>query len=227
MTWRESQASSRRRLVESFSENEAKRYDEIVGILTEADRKAYISDLETVFSFKHGLSVLDVGAGTGAMCQLLSEIEGLHITALEPAKEMLKRLRNNCNLKNVTKVEGFSDCFQDRQHFRNCEFDVIISRQLCNGLYDPLQAFRNWHFWLKPKGIVLILDGFYQRSSWSGIWKNEVDLLPLSAFQSIALLPYLLEQAGFHIEAVKLMASVNELPSTKTERFLISARKQS
>ena len=28
------------------------------------------------------------------------------------------------------------------------QFDVIVSRQLGNGLFDPLTPFKNWRYWL-------------------------------------------------------------------------------
>jgi hypothetical protein len=101
-----------------------------------------------------------------------------------------------------------------------------VSRQLVNGLFDPLTAFRNWHHWLSPDGAVVVIDGVYGRSSWTGIWEEDVDVLPLSACQSTALAPYLLEIAGFRIEAVRWMEAVNKLPSTRTNRYVVVARKR-
>lgn len=73
--------------------------------------------------------------------------------------------------------------------------------------------------------MVLAIDGLYGRSSWTGIWQEDIDVLPLSACQSTALTPYLLEIAGFRIEAVRWMEAVNELPSTRTKRYVVVARK--
>jgi hypothetical protein len=101
-----------------------------------------------------------------------------------------------------------------------------VSRQLVNGSFDPLTAFRNWHDWLSPDGAVVVIDGVYDRSSWTGIWEEDVDVLPLSACQSTALAPYLLEIAGFRIEAVRWMEAVNKLPSTRTNRYVVVARKR-
>ena len=50
-------------------------------------------------------------------------------------------------------------------------------------------------------------------------------MLPLATCQSLALTPYLLEAIGFQIEAVELMDAVNKLPSTKTTRYVVVARK--
>ena len=54
---------------------------------------------------------------------------------------------------------------------------------------------------------------------------TEVDVLPLSATQSTASVAYLLEAAGFKVEAVRWMDAVNALPSTRTARYVVVARK--
>ena len=128
-------------------------------------------------------------------------------------------------MQGVVTVEGFCDNIGDRHHFNAAQFGAIVSRQLVNGLFDPLTAFRNWHYWLSPDGAVVVIDGVYGRSSWTGIWQEDVDVLPLSSCQSTALAPYLLEIAGFRIETVRWMEAVNKLPSTRTQRYVVVARK--
>lgn len=51
------------------------------------------------------------------------------------------------------------------------------------------------------------------------------DVLPLAASQSIATFPYLLERVGFRIETVEMMAAVNALPTTRTQRYVVIAKK--
>lgn len=225
MDWRPSQADSRDRYLTKFDMAEADRYDQSVGQLSRQDEDAYLSDLGRLLQFREGMMVLDVGAGTGALCGVLSRVPGLAITAMEPAPAMLAKLRNQANLHGVATVEGFCDGIADRDHFNAAQFDAIVSRQLVNGLFDPLTAFRNWRHWLSPDGAVVVIDGLYSRAAWTGVWEEEVDVLPLSACQSTALAPYLLETAGFRIEAVQWMDSVNRLPSTKTKRYVVVARK--
>lgn len=47
--------------------------------------------------------------------------------------------------------------------------------------------------------------------------------VPLSACQSTAAVPYLLEVDCFRVEAVRMMEAVNALPSTRTRRYVIVA----
>jgi len=227
MRWRDSQDDSRRRYLAKFDAAEAERYDTVVGTLAREDEDAYLSDLTGVLRLMPGMQVLDAGAGTGTLTRILVRSPGLGLTALEPAPAMLARLRARPELQGVTALEGFCDAAADRALFAPARFDVIASRQLVNGLYDPLVAFANWHCWLKPAGAVLVIDGLYERAAWSGTWAEEVDVLPVAACQSTALVPYLLERSGFTIEAVRLMDAVNRRPSTRTPRYLVVARKRS
>lgn len=224
MNWRCSRAESRSRYLAKFDAAEVDRYDASVGTLSGADEEAYQSDLVPVLTPRAGAAVLDVGAGTGAMSGILARQPGLSITALEPAPAMLARLRGKANLTGVTTVEGFCDALEDRGHFAAAQFDVIVSRQLVNGLYDPLTAFSNWRHWLAPRGAVVVIEGIYGRSAWTGIWQEEVDVLPLAACQGTAATPYLLEAAGFRIETVRWMEAVNRLPATRTPRYMVVAR---
>jgi SAM-dependent methyltransferase len=225
MTWRDSRATVRDRHRNKFDAVEAERYDASVGRLTREDEDAYLSDLRRVFRFDAGMQILDAGAGTGTLSSLLTRIDGLSITALEPAPAMLARLTSRPGLEGVRAVEGFCDAPGDRGLFREGEFDAIFSRQLGNGLFDPLAAFENWRHWLKPGGAVVFIDGLYDRAAWSGIWEEEVDALPLSACRTTALVPYLLEAAGFGVEAVQVMQSANAQPSTRTTRYVVVARR--
>jgi SAM-dependent methyltransferase len=137
---------------------------------------------------------------------------------------MLAILRGNPRLRAVATVEGFCDALEDRPLFPEGRFDAILSRQLVNGLYDPLCAFANWAHWLKPGGAVLVIDGTYGRDAWTGVWSEEVDVLPLSACQGCATVPYLLEAAGFRVEVVRWMDAVNRRPATRTPRYAVLAR---
>ncbi|MBS0206182.1 MAG: class I SAM-dependent methyltransferase [Planctomycetes bacterium] len=223
MTWRGTQSASRERYLAKYDLEEVERFDGWIRQLTDDDNRACLSDIG--FTFRPRMTVLDVGAGTGAMCQSLSLIPDLTITALEPSPAMLAKLRSKPELRIAKVVEGFCDSVQDRQLFDANSFDVLVSRQLVNGLFDPLAAFRNWHAWLKPGGTVIAIDGLFDRTAWTERWQEELDLLPMSACRSMAMTPYLLEQAGFQIQSVGFMQATNARPSTRTPRYLVTATK--
>lgn len=225
MKWRSDQSASRQRYREKYDAAEAERYDSSVGHIDHEDEAAYLSDLAEVFTFEAGARVLDAGAGTGTLCKMLSRLDGLALTALEPAPAMLAKLESKADLDGVRGVEGFCDSLDDRGLFGADEFDVVVSRQLANCFFDPLAAFANWVHWLKPGGAVVLIDGLYGRAAWTGIWEEEVDTLPLSACQTTAMIPYLLESVGFVIKTVAPMLRANERPSTMTTRYVIVAEK--
>jgi SAM-dependent methyltransferase len=227
MKWRGDRAASRERYRQKYNAAEADRYDSSVGKLEREDEAAYLADLGELFTFEAGMQVLDAGAGTGTLCKMLSRVDGLALTALEPAPAMLAKLEGKTELKGVRAVEGFCDSLDDRSLFEQGEFDVVISRQLANCFFDPLAAFSNWYHWLKPTGAVVLIDGLYGRSAWAGIWEEEVDILPLSACQTTAMIPYLLESVGFLIKAVAPLLQANERPSTRTTRYVTVAERPS
>ncbi len=160
-----------------------------------------------------------------ALCLSLVRFPGLNITALEPCPAMSHLLAGKPELAGVTRVRGFCDQATDQSHFPTNTFDRIVSRQLANGLYDPITAFRNWYAWLKPGGMVVVMDGLYDRDAWSGCWPGVVDTLPLSACRTTATVPYLLEVAGFRIDSVGPMERTNALPTTRTQRYIVAATK--
>ncbi|WP_157605977.1 class I SAM-dependent methyltransferase [Schlesneria paludicola] len=225
MNWRGSQAESRRRYLVKYDAEEVDRYDAWLLQRTREDEDACLADIASAFQFQPGMSVLDVGAGAGTLCRTLALIPGLSLTALEPSPAMRAKLQAKHELQDVVVVDGFCDSDDDRLLFDQAAFDVIVSRQLANGLFDPLAAFRNWRDWLKPGGSVLLIDGLFDRTDWAGRWQEEVDVLPQSACRTMAMVPYLLEQVGFQIESVGLMNATNAMSSATVVRYLVVASK--
>ena len=227
MNWQARRVAARGRVAGKYDAAEAQAYAMVQGLgwLAPAEEDAYLDDLRRVVRFPPGSRVLDAGAGTGVMCSLLRRLPSLELTALEPSPAMLAVLRAKPELATVTTVAGYCDEPGDADRFAAAQFDVIVSRQLVNGLFDPLLAFRHWYRWLQPGGAVVVIDGLYGRDGWTGRWEDEVDVLPLAATQSTATIPYLLEACGFEVAAVERMAAVNALPVTRTARYVVVARK--
>ncbi len=223
--WRPAQEEYRQHYLKRCTEEEALRYHKLAGHLAADDVAACNQDLADVFTFAKGMSVLDAGAGTGTLSRMLIKLPDVKLTALEPAASMMALLRQDHELEEVFTVQGFCDSSADEQLFAAADFDVVASRMVINTLYDPLAAFRNWFQWLVPGGAVVLMDGLFSPDAWTRDWRQDVDVLPVSACQSTATVPYLLESAGFHIESVKPMSRTNSRPSTRTPRFLVIARK--
>ncbi len=226
LNFREPQSNSRQRYLAMYDIDKAAKYDAGVDALGDADHDACVADLKRCVNFSDMMSVLDAGSGTGALCLALVRMPGLHITALEPSSSMIDLLRARAELQGVNTVQGFCDHAEDLALFSPETFDLIASRLLVNNLFDPLAAFRNWSHWLRPGGLVVVMDGLFDRRDWQGEWNEFVDQLPLSACRTTATVPYLLEQAGFQVEHVGLMDQTNAILSTKTCRYIVVASKQ-
>ncbi len=227
MSFRDIQSICRMRYLAMYDAVEASKYNAWVDAMTDADHDACIADLKHCVEFFGGMAVLDAGSGTGPLCLALVRIPGLNITALEPSSPMIDLLKSKPELAGVTTVQGFCDHAADASIFNASSFDLIASRLLVNNLFDPLAAFRNWKHWLLPGGLVVIMDGLFGREDRKGEWQRFVDDLPLSACGTTALVPYLLEQLGFHVEYAGLMNHTNAMPSTRTKRYIVAARKPS
>ena len=225
VTYRLSQQESRERYLAGYDAHEALRNDAWVTELTSADHDAYLADLCAHVAFCEGMHVLDAGSGTGGLCLTLVRMAGLCLTALEPSPAMSDLLKAKPELEEVSVVNGFCDHLDDRSQFDAEAFDVIVSRQLVNCLYDPCAAFENWSYWLRDGGTVVVMDGLFDRQAWTGNWDGFVDTLPLSACQTTATVPYLLEQCGFCVQHAGMMAHTNLLASTRTKRYLVVAVK--
>ncbi|HEX6572843.1 MAG TPA: GNAT family N-acetyltransferase [Steroidobacteraceae bacterium] len=223
--WQARRAAARGRHAARYDATEARTYGSTQGLgwLTAAEQDAYLEDLRPIIDLEPGAAVLDVGAGTGVLCSVCSRLPGLELTALEPSSAMLDVLRSRPELAHVTTVQGSCDTPDDEALFPAARFDVIASRQVVNGLYDPLAAFRCWRRWLRPGGAVLVIDGLYGRDGWRGAWEEEIDALPLSACQTMATVPYLLDASGFRVRVVQRMATVNALSTTRTPRYVVVA----
>jgi SAM-dependent methyltransferase len=204
---------------------EASKYNTWVDAMHDADHDACISDLKRCVKFSDNMAVLDAGSGTGALSMALVRIPGLNVTALEPCTPMIDLLKAKPALSGVKIVQGFCDHEDDVSLFGSETFNLIASRLLVNNLFDPLAAFRNWKVWLRPGGSVVVMDGLFDRGGWAGEWSKFVDALPLSACQTTATVPYLLEQIGLHVEHVGLMDHTNAMPSTRTKRYMVVATK--
>jgi SAM-dependent methyltransferase len=225
MNWRITQAESRQRYLTKYDTSEVEAYEHWIRQLTNEDDDACLRDIQSVFSFKSAMTVLDAGSGSGAMSKTLLRVPGLTIHAIEPSPAMIAMFRTKEELNGVNVKEGFCDAIEDRSHFQQGTFDVVVSRQLVNGLFDPLVAFQNWHHWLKPGGTVIALDGLFDRTGWTGRWQEEVDVLPMSSCRSTATIPYLLENSGFDVISVQLMTLTNARPTVKTQRYCVVATK--
>ena len=103
-------------------------------------------------------TVLDVGAGTGALSLLAAEL-GHRVTALDLSEAMLARARAKAAERalEVTFVHGAAEDPPDGP------FDAVMERHVSWTLSDPVDAFRAWRGVTRPGGRLIVFGG-----SWAG-----------------------------------------------------------
>ena len=77
MSYRLSQSEFPTKHLASYDAEAVEQYEAWTLQIGEADEAAVLADIAQVFEFAAGISVLDAGAGTGAMCRILSRVDGL------------------------------------------------------------------------------------------------------------------------------------------------------
>lgn len=227
MNWYNRRKECRQNYIEAYNSDEAEIYEEYPDCLHQnahAAIRAYVEDFNRITKIEND-SILEIGAGTGSYTKVFTEgYPSSDVTVLEPSKWMLKKFTKS--YPNIKSVNGGCDQLEDLSYFSSGSFNLITCRCVVNGLVDPLQAFSNWHKWLKPDGKLLVVESLFSRDNWTGAWKNHIDTLPLAGHQSRALLPYLLEHIGFKDIQVEWMSEVNDVlePGEKA-RYVVFARK--
>lgn len=207
------------------------------GIYTEEEEKAWHPDILDCVSFKPGSTCLDVAAGTGVLTRILAKWVGEqgHVVASDFAEKALKENSQllPANLKErVSFLLGDTNNPEMLQSARFKSFDYVTCRQGVVLFKDPLKVFRNWFNWLNDGGTVVILDALWSRESWTGLYAPMVDQLPLSCLQTLATIPYLLQEVGFTIAKQSYLNRVNALyadskdPNVTPPRFIVVAVKK-
>lgn len=220
MTWRLPQSEAHRLALASYGPEAAEAW---AAPMPEAGVAAHLSDLLAAWAPPPNLMALEVGAGGGAFTQVLARLPLAQLTVLEPSAPMLAALMGRQDLPPLRGVVGFGEVEGEASLFPEASFDLVAGRQVANGLHDPLGAFRLWRRWLRPGGTLVLVEGLFGREAWAGDFAAQVDHLPLAASQSLATLPYFLEAAGFCVAHAARMATLNALPSSRFERFLVVA----
>lgn len=166
-------------------------------------------------------TILDFGAGTGALLSTLKQA-GLVVTGLEPSRHMIRRgLQLHPDLRPGDFLEGSA---QTEGNLGNMRYDLIVSRQVLCHLREPVSVFARFHQWLRPEGVVLLVDGFW--TSFSIEQKRE---FPLAGVRDVKVVGGLLAAAGFQVENARPYDQLNAARRVafgeNVERFVVVGRK--
>ncbi len=228
-----------RRLPELW-DREASDYESMRGhgFTSPEEEFAWRADVLEAVDCGPGSICLDIAAGTGVFTRLLAEWIGPtgHVVAIDQAPEMLAKNRELLPPELRSRVSFVLGDAHDSGLLNSVPhqtFDFITCRQGLICFVDPLAIFKQWFQWLNVGGKVVILEGLWTRREWSvGDWGTLIDQLPLSCVQTLAIVPYLLQQAGFVVDQYHLLARVNAwFESTQSDfdcpRYIVVASKPS
>lgn len=139
-------------------------YDTYVshGISTEWERELWKKAFSEALSRTSGLSVLDVGCGTGAMGLILAEM-GCTVQGIDLSEGMMAVGRKKAAEKNLPMTFAAGDA--ENPPFEDNTFDVVVNRHLLWTLPHPEAALAGWFRVLKQGGVLLLIDGEWEPAS--------------------------------------------------------------
>jgi len=106
-----------------------------------------------------GASVLDVGAGTGAMSLLAAEL-GYRVTALDLSPGMLTRAREKAEARRLAIETVVGPATEPPPG----PFDAVMERHLMWTTPDPVAALAAWRG-VAPGGRLILFEGLFNRTS--------------------------------------------------------------
>lgn len=114
---------------------------------------------------KPGLTVLDVGCGTGAITRSIAEKTGPtgRVLGIDPNQNLIDQARLNAE-----DVPGLDFQPGDVYTWDTAErFDLVTCARTLQWLAQPDAALRNLKKWVKPGGYLSILDYNHEKIAWT------------------------------------------------------------
>ncbi len=146
-------AEDRRERVDTMFDSSAEHYDWICRMMSFGSGDSYRRQALVRQGLEQGMSVLDVGAGTGVVSFLAQEIvsESGFVVALDPSKGMLSEARK-LGVKRLSMGLGEALPFADNS------FDILTMGFALRHVADLEEAFAEYRRVLKPGGKVVVLE---------------------------------------------------------------------
>ena len=102
--------------------------------------------------------VLDIGTGTGFVALIASQL-GHRVIGLDLSSAMLSEARVRAEQRGLRTTFTVGDAVAPA--LEDESLDAIICRHLLWTLRKPQVALMNWRRLLRPKGRVVVIDGFW------------------------------------------------------------------
>jgi ubiquinone/menaquinone biosynthesis C-methylase UbiE len=188
-------------------DKEAKSFDKEVdhGLIGEDARAAWKAVLKEALD-SQASDVLDIGCGTGSLSILLAEL-GHRVTGVDLSPAMIALAKAKAQKEQqAIQFHVMDAAFPD---FPSQRFDAILCRHLLWTLPEPAKVLQRWITLLKPKGRLVLIEGFWHTGA--GL-KSKALLEMLPDSMSHVRLQNLSEQAALWGKVVE------------DERYLITAQ---
>jgi ubiquinone/menaquinone biosynthesis C-methylase UbiE len=130
------------------------------------DNRTLANDYRTLIPvLKEGMTVLDIGCGTGAITKDIAKIIGENgkIIGIDNTENFI--LSGKETYKAVENMELLHIDLFDYEP--NIKFDLIISARVLQWLSNPKEALVKMKSMLKTKGIISILDYNHKKIEWN------------------------------------------------------------
>ncbi len=127
-------------------------------------------------------TILDVGCGTGSLSIVLARL-GHKVTGIDVSPAMIA----------IAQTKAATHGFQIEFHIGDAaflqalhkQFDVIICRHLLWALPEPKHVLQRWADLLKPKGRLILIEGFWETGS--GLHASEITKMLPPSFATISV----------------------------------------
>lgn len=131
------------------------------GIKAGAEREAWKRHFGNALP-KKGMSILDVGCGTGEISLLLAEM-GYRVQGVDLSEDMMNKGRGKAAQAglDISFVKGDAEALQ----FDDGSFDAVVNRHLLWTLPHPDIALKEWTRVVKDGGSVIVIDGVWNDGS--------------------------------------------------------------
>lgn len=123
-------------------------------------RDAWKKWLRSCVGERPGIRALDVGTGPGFLAMLLAEM-GYEVQAVDLSDRMVERARDNAARRGLQVEVRQGDA--EALPFPDGFFDVVASKYLLWTLPHPEKALSEWKRVLRDGGVVLAIDGEWNR----------------------------------------------------------------
>lgn len=152
----------RRKLVDQMFDSSATHYDWVNSMMSFGSGLHYRKQALHRAELQPGMSLLDVGAGTGTVAAIAQEIVGDSgfVVGLDPSSGMLAEAKNR-GVTHITQALG------ENIPFANNSFDIITMGYALRHVTDLKLLFSEFKRVLKPNGKVLLLEITYPEKSFA------------------------------------------------------------